>query len=116
MPKSVPFKLTVSFTSRLRTCASVTGMKKSWCAISAAEQRFLEIVLHRVLAEPDAQQRAVEILAGDRLPARLAVDGHDRAGTRLPVEQHGHPLLRFLELAHDRRKVSNPRLARLYPH
>jgi hypothetical protein len=33
-----------------------------------AEQLFLEVVLHRLVAEPDAQQGAVEILAGMSAP------------------------------------------------
>src|SRR5688572_12883664 len=44
-----------------------------------AEQRLLQVVLHRLVAQPDPEQRAVEILAGDRRAGRLALDHYLRA-------------------------------------
>jgi hypothetical protein len=44
-----------------------------------AEQRLLQVILHRLVAEPDLQQRLVEILAGDVLAFHLPVDGQSCA-------------------------------------
>src|SRR5882672_6107316 len=52
-----------------------------------SEQRFLETAGHRVVAQPDPQKRAVEILAGDGLALCVAVEHHARAGSRQPVER-----------------------------
>src|SRR5687767_9785581 len=61
-----------------------------------SEQRFLEIRLHRVLAQPDAQQRLEKSLAGHRLALRQAVDEERGAavGGRV-VEHDARALLRL---------------------
>src|SRR5436190_13437371 len=76
---------------------------------SAAEERLLQVVLHRLVAEPDAQQRAVEVLAGDRLAHRRAVDREPR-GAAGPVERDGHALLRLLDLGDQVHQLLEARL------
>src|SRR5688572_10017910 len=68
--------------------------------ISAAEQRLPQVLLDRLLAEPDAQQRAIEILALDGRARRLAVH-HEQRLVAGPVERDDHAGLRLLQLRHD---------------
>src|ERR1044071_2345694 len=63
---------------------------------SGAEQRFFQVFLDRSVAEPDAKQRAVEVLALDRPARGLRVD-HKLRRAPGPVEHDGHTLLRFLD-------------------
>jgi len=60
-----------------------------------AKHAFLEVAVHRLVAQPDPEQRAIEIIACDRLAARLAVHHHARPGLGQEVEQDGIAGLRF---------------------
>src|SRR5882672_5814368 len=51
---------------------------------SLTEQRFFQAARHRVVAEPDPEQRPIEILAGDGLAPGLT-DASPRSGR--PVER-----------------------------
>jgi len=52
-----------------------------------AEQRFLEARARGIVTQPDLQQRAVDILARDRVALHLTVQGHEGAGIRQPVDR-----------------------------
>src|SRR5262252_8579709 len=67
----------------------------------ASQQRLLEAFLRRVVAEPDPQQRPVEVLSGDDLAARLAVQGYSRPRAGEPVERDQVAFLRRLDCVHD---------------
>src|SRR5215213_4425570 len=84
----------------------------SSCLARQSQQGFLEILLHRLVAEPDAQQRAVEVLAFDGRPGGFAVDQH-LGRLAVPFERDGHSLLRFLDLGHGARELLHLRLERL---
>src|SRR3954454_796357 len=78
---------------------------------SAAEQRFLEVFLDRLFAEPDSKQGAVEVLAVDRPAGRLALDHQLRCGP-VPVERDGHALFRLLHRRHGCAELLDARLER----
>src|SRR6266700_5889245 len=76
-----------------------------------AEERLLEVLLDRLVPEPDAQQRAVEVLARDRRAGRLAVDAQLRR-LAVPAERDEHSFLRLLHLGHHRSELLDLRLER----
>src|SRR5215472_8807337 len=67
----------------------------------SSEQRPLQALLRRIVAEPDPQQRPVEVLADDDTAARLAVQHDARPRPRDPVEGDQVALLRGLDRIHD---------------
>src|SRR4051812_28798393 len=79
---------------------------------SAAEQRFLEVFLDRLFAEPDAKQAAVEIFAFDRPARGLALD-HQLRRAPAPVERDGHALFRLLHRRHGCAELLDARLKRV---
>src|SRR5882672_456025 len=80
---------------------------------SLPEQCFLQADRHRVVPEPDPEQRAVKILAGDRLAPQLAVQHDASPRSRHPVEGDHIALFRRLQGAHDGRKLGEASLQRL---
>src|SRR5215467_3662503 len=68
---------------------------------SLTQQRLLQALLRRFVAQPDPEQRAVEVLAGDDLASRLAVQHDPRPRSRDPVERDQVALLRRLQRVHD---------------
>src|SRR5258708_27519791 len=75
-----------------------------------AEECFLQIALHGLVAEPDPGERLVEGLARDRALG-LAVQAHPRRALD-EVERDDILLLHFLERFHDRRELVGLRLDR----
>src|SRR5262245_59381396 len=68
---------------------------------SSSQQRLLQALLRRIVADPDPQQGPVEVLADDDLAARLAVQHDSRPRSRDPVERYQVALLRRLDGIHD---------------
>src|SRR5215467_1371170 len=83
---------------------------------SSSQQRLLQLLLRGLVAEPDPQQRPVEILAGDDLAARLAVQHDSRSRSRDPVERDQVALLRRLDGIHDGGELGEPIGQRLPLH
>src|SRR6266849_4893811 len=67
---------------------------------SPSEQGFLQAAGYRVVAEPNPEQRTVEILACDGLSPGLAVQHHARPGAGDPVERDDITLLRRVQRVH----------------
>src|SRR5882724_7085500 len=76
----------------------------------SAEQRFLQASRHRIVAEPDPEQRAVEILAFDGCAPGLAVQDHSRSRAGKPVERDDVAFLRPMQRAHDGDELVDPSL------
>src|SRR5882724_1133887 len=66
-----------------------------------SEQGLFQSFFGRIVAEPDSEQRAVEILAGDRLAPGLAVQHDQRAQCGKPVERDHVALFRRTQCGHD---------------
>src|SRR5262249_19982059 len=81
--------------------------------ISTSQQCPLQALLRRVLAEPDPEQGAVEVLAGDGLAARAAVQGYSRPRVGKPVERDQVAFLRRLDGVHDGGELVQAALERL---
>src|SRR5262245_19700150 len=103
--------LTPSSSAAWRGDATSARQRAALNTLRRPEQRLLQIVLHRLVAEPDAQQRAVEILALDRAAGGLAVD-HDLRVLAGPVERDAHALLRFPRSSQDGAQLLHARLDR----
>src|SRR5712691_8707328 len=82
-------------------------------SIVLPEQRFLQAAGHRVAAEPDPEQRTVEILPDDGLALRLAVQHDARPGPWQPVERDEIALFRRLQRVHDGDELGLAGLQRL---
>src|SRR4051812_29504306 len=78
---------------------------------SAAEQRFLEVFLDRLVAEPDAKQGAVEVLALDRPAGGLALE-HQLRRASVPIERDGHAFFHLLDRGHGGADLLDARLKR----
>src|SRR6267142_217094 len=76
---------------------------------SLSEQRFLEAARYRIVAEPDAQQCAIEILAGDRRALRLAVEEYARSRSGQPVERNHVALFPRAKRVHYRDEFGHAR-------
>src|SRR5690242_16624415 len=72
---------------------------------SLPEQRLFQAARHRIAAQPDPEQRAVEVLADDGLALGLAVEDDARSGSGQPVERDHVALLRGLQRVHDGGKL-----------
>src|SRR5262245_45879099 len=81
---------------------------------SLPEQRLLEALLRRVVAQPDLEQCAIEILARDGLAPGLAVQHYAGSRSRQPVERDQVPFLRRLQRVHDGDELAHP-LAERFP-
>src|SRR5689334_14679743 len=53
---------------------------------SLPEQRLFQAARHRIVAQPDPEQRAVEVLAGNGLAPGLAIERDMHSGSGEPVE------------------------------
>src|SRR5438094_1088248 len=125
--RSIPRSTSTGHTASRNTAAKTSVPSDAWGATllaakatakcpmntSSSEQGFLQAAGDQVFAEPDPEQRAVEIFSGDGLALRFTVHHDARPGLRHPVERDDIALFRRPERVHDGDELGQTILQRL---